>query len=286
MKLNLLLNSVLTKIGADASVIKSVNDNVSLAAVEVEDAIAEKMNVDYFTEESAKQNPAIRSKIKAEVLNGLDAQTAELLDKYEFDDEAKGLINAEKSTSKKYSKLIEKVAEKEKAKAAATGTGTKDTLTKEIEKLNAQILSEKKNWESKVSDIEKARKDDKVNFAIDSIYSALEYSLPGADKSVSIIAAKAIMGKIASDKGVSFDLSDAGIKLMTKEGTDYFENNAAVSPADFIKKHLLENKLLKISEGAPAGTPKTNTTHNGVSTPSSNGLMSKKDFAKSVQVQS
>jgi hypothetical protein len=262
MKLNEFLTVILTKLGADTSKpeVQTILTNSALATVDVADVISAQLNGEFFTEASAKQNPRVRATIKAEILNGLDARTKELFTKYEFDDVSAGIVTAEAGTFEKYAKLIETVIAKEQQKAIAAG-GTKDKLSLEVAKLNEQIVKERESSLSKIAEIEKMRKVDKVNWELDNVYSTFDYDLPTA-KDISTISAKSIINAIAAKKGIKFEATDTGIKLMTNEGTEHFENNIPISPQDFIKKTLLENKLIKTAP-TPKSSVVTSTSTNG-----------------------
>jgi hypothetical protein len=251
MKANELINSVFTKLGNPLPL--EVQTKMANAInIDVDDAIANKFNTDYFTHESALQNPEIRSKIKAEILNGTDAEIERLMGKFEFDDAAKADVKKVDKTSKRLEALTDKIKELTEAKAGQTKV-TKDALSKEIEKLNEQIVNIKTDYENKLQSEKVARKTDKINWELDGLYKGFEYAL-AAEKNISVTMAKALIEKINADKGLKFDISEQGIKIMTKDNTEYFENNVKVTPEDYIKKNLMDNKLLKV---AP------NTNNNG-----------------------
>jgi hypothetical protein len=273
MKLNALLTQVFSKLGVDISraELQTLLANASLATIDVDDVTAGKLSSEFYTLESAKQNPAIRSAIRAEVLNGIDAQTAELMAKFDLDDETQQSILAEDKTSKKYAKLVETIANKEREKSSATGSD-KTKLSSEIAKLNEQIVKERTAYETKIADGERLRKTDRVNWELDSIYGSLDYAM-ATDKNISATAARAIVDMISKQKGVRFETTETGVKLLTSEGTDYFDNNVPVTPQDFIKKTLMESKMLKVSD---TGT-QSNTTAAKTATPNASRKTGSKD---------
>lgn len=220
--------------------------NSNLATIEVGDIVSTKLTSEYFTREAALQDPSIRSTIKAETLNGTDAQIKEIMTGHEFDAETIAEIMKEDKSSKKLSKMVEKVAELTKAKSKV-GTADQSVLNTKIAELNAQILATKTDYETKLADEQKGRRTDRVNWELDNIYNGLDYSLQ-TDKEISVTAAKAIISNIASKKGLRFETTENGVQILTKEGTEHFEGNIKVTPQDFIKKSLMENKMLKVSE--------------------------------------
>lgn len=248
MKLNIVLTQVLKNLGVDTASedAQKLLGNTNLTSIEVAESVSNHLTAEYFTKESALQNPEIRSKIKAETLNGIDAQTKDLMTQYELDPDTVAEIMKEDKSSKKLSKLVDKVAELTRNKSKAS-TADKDAMNQEISKLNKQIIDLKNDYESKITQERAARKGDRINWELDSIYNGLEYAL-AAEKNISITAAKAIIGQVAKEKGLKFETGDAGMQILTAEGTEYFENNLKITPQDFIKKTLTENKLLKVSD--------------------------------------
>ena len=255
----MVLASVLKNLGIDPTLAEAQKllGNTNLATIEVDDLISNKLTAEYFTKEAALQNPEIRSKIKAETLNGIDAHTKELMTEYGIDAETMAEIFREEKSSKKLSKMVDKIAQLTKEKSKATGAD-KEVLNLEIEKLNKQIAETKTTYESKLLEEQKARKTDRINWELDNIYNTLDYSL-SSDKEVSVTAAKAVIGNIAAKKGLRFETTETGVQILTKEGTEYYADNIKVSPQDFIKKSLMENKLLKVSDTVTPGQSGTTT---------------------------
>lgn len=251
----MVLQTVLKNLGIDPSSeeAQKLLGNKSLADIEVADTVSTQLTAEFFTKEAALQNPEIRNKIKAETLNGIDAQTKELMANYDFDAETQAEILKEEKSSKKLSRMVEKVAELTRAKSKVSSTD-KEVLNKEIEKLNAQILTTKTDYETKLADEQKARKTDRVNWELDTIYNSLNYSLK-ADKDITVTAAKAIISSVANKKGLRFETTENGVQILTKEGTEYFESNTKVTPQDFIKKSLIENKMIEMNDNANPAQP-------------------------------
>ncbi len=255
MKLSETLTSLFSRLGVDTTTdeAKTILGNPALATIEVADAVSTRLAGDFFTKESAMQNPDIRSTLRAEALNGVDAEVDELGKRFELDADTMTTIKAEKKSGKRYAKLVETIADLKEKKAYATGKD-KDALTKqiEIEKLNADIVSLRTEGDNRVAEVEKLRKTDKICWELDGIYNEFDYALP-TEKSVSIMAAKSIIERTAQEKGLRFEISDKGVQILTKEGTPYFDNNIQVNTKDFIKRNLLEKKVLKVSDNGSNG---------------------------------
>jgi hypothetical protein len=252
MKANELITSVFTKLGTSLPAeIQTQLSSSSLANIEVAEDVAKKFSAEYFTLESAKANPEIRNAIKAEVLNGTDAEIDRLMGKFEFDEDTKTKVKAGDKTSKKLELLADQIKELTEKKAGK-GAETQTALNEKIAELNAQVLAEKEGRANDIKAENDKFKTEKINWELKDIYKGFDYAL-AADKNISITMAQALINDINKSKGLKFESSDTGIRIVTKEGADYFENNVKLSPSDYINKELLANKLIKVSD-KPAET--------------------------------
>jgi len=251
MKLNALLTSVLTGLGVDtnSAEAQALLGNANLASVEVADELSNKLKGPFFTKEAALASPEIRSVIKAETLNGIDSQIDEVM-KTHLTDEDIAELKKESKTLKRLSNFTEKIKELEAKKANATGK-TQSELTKQIDALNLEKSKLVQEHQAKILELEQARKMDKVNWEHDSFYGELDYALPKEmPKEIKIETAKAIINRKMKEKGLRFEAGENGIEILTNEGTKYVDNNNFVSNKDFIKKSLLEAKLLQVTDAS------------------------------------
>ncbi len=170
MKLNETITTVFRKLGVDTSTaeMQALIGNASLASIEVPEIVSTKLAGEFFTKESALQHPDIRSAIRAEALNAVDKEVKELGQKFGLDDETMKAIEAEQKSGKRYALLVDKVADLKEKSALATGKD-KDALNKQIEKLNAEILAAKTDGDTRVANVEKLRKTDKIGWELDGI---------------------------------------------------------------------------------------------------------------------
>lgn len=251
MKGNEFFQKLGSTLGMSADQIAKLNGIDALKSMEISDEVATMFNsVKVFTEESAKANPEIRAAIRAEDLNGLDSLKSTLLDKYGLPDDIKATIKSEKKTSAWLNTLLEKAVALEAEKATSSGKA-KTELEKEIEKLNAAIVQERSTWEGKVSDLEKARYNDRVDWELKGLYSNFDYAMGEVEKPIAINAAKAVVEQKLREKGVLFKMTENGLApFISKDGQDmpFFDNNQKIGASDLIKRTLLENKLLKVND--------------------------------------
>jgi len=246
-----LFTQVFTKLGVDPKDPVAHQILATQKDTEVPQEFASKFEGNFLTEEAALQNPSIRKRIKAEALNGVDNRIKAIVEKHEMTDEDKEAIFAGDTTDNRVSNLVDKIASLQQEKIKTTGKD-RDQLTQEIQKLNNQILSINNANAAKVQELESARKSDRMGWELDGIYKSFEYAIPGASKEVSAIAAKAIMAEYMQKNGAKFELGDQGLSIMTEAGTPMYVNNQPVSSAsDYVKKALLESKILKATETAP-----------------------------------
>lgn len=246
-KLNVTLSSVLKKLGVDITTSKAQEllGNAALASIDVPDDISNALNKDFYTLDSALQNPDIISKARAEALNGIDTLLESIWENSGLDGETVTQLKGEKKTAVRLSKTIETIREKEKEANKAFGEDKKK-LVEEINKLNQKVAEETKKFQKDLEDEKNARKMDKVNWELDSIYNSFDYASP-MEKDLSVHAAKAVIAKMAAQKDLKFVLTDKGVSLKTNIDTDYVEDNRPLTPKDFITKTLIENKFVKVN---------------------------------------
>lgn len=265
VKANALLKTIGEKMGLTADQITKLTGNASLASIDIEDEIATQIsNAEIFTADSAVSNSKIRSKIRSEVFDGLDADTLRLAKKHGLSDEEIEELKKLDKTPAKMEKFYEKIAELETKKATTSGKAKND-LEKEIEKLNGQVASVRTEFESKLDakDAEYASK--QIDFEISSRYNSLDYALPeGVDKKTFSVGAKAILDGKLREKGIKFKLTENGLEPFNlKEDTRYFDaNNTKISADDLIKSVAMEAKILKTS-GQQRTPTRTGNEDNG-----------------------
>lgn len=261
VKANVLLKTIGEKMGLTADQITKLTGNASLATIDIEDEIATQIsNAEIFTADSAVSNSKIRGKIRAEVLDGADADIERIALKHGFSSEDVAELKKLDKTSARLEKYSEKLAEL-KEKAASTSGKAKNELEKEIEKLNSQVASVRTEFETKLAAKEAEMASRHIDWEISSRYNALDYALPeGVDKKTFSVGAKAILDSKLTEKGIKFKLTEKGLEpFNVKEDTRYFDSkNQPISADDLIKSIAMEAKILKTSGQQ---TQKKVTTH-------------------------
>ena len=91
--------------------------NENLQNIEINDDLANQINGNLLTMDSAKNNSELNKHFKATILNGLDAETKSLMSQLELSDDVVSEIMNEQSSFKRVPLLVNKVVELEKAKS-------------------------------------------------------------------------------------------------------------------------------------------------------------------------
>ena len=214
-----------------------------------------------FTVEAAKNDPELKKHFTALALNGVDTELEKIIDTYDIDDETKTLLKNTESTYKKVTILPNRLKEKyEKLLTEAKkGKGGEDAekLKTEITNLNTQLKGLKETTVEKIL-YEKALSDH-TNQILDLNIKTLISSKPlleSLPRNVAIAAAKQVFDETLGQKKLKVVNDNGNVKLQTSEGTDYFENNEAVTVDKFTDKILADNKLLQVSKpGEPTPSP-------------------------------
>lgn len=215
-----------------------------------------------LTLDAAKNHIELENHFKNKALLPLDSEIAKTLDEYKFDDEAKKEFLQEKSTYKKVKRLqellLEKARNEEKSKYSNVSK-TQETLQKEIDRLNNEILNEKNSYVQKENEVKKQANETIKNFALRSLLSNKQYA-DGIPESIRITGALDLIQKELQKKGAKAVFNDDYEFALVQEASPdlkYMDNNKEVSFTDFIDKTLADNAMLKIqgqTQQAAGGT--------------------------------
>lgn len=232
---------------------------------EVDDTTATAFEQSLMTEEAALANTKIRNKIKAEVLNGMDAIIEELTGEFEFDDASKDEVKNAGTTFQKQKVVAKKIAELQEKKA---GTGTKkdkEAIQKQIDELNATMVKVKADHAAELEAVKKSKEDDVYNIRLESMLENKKYYNEDVPASIHALTAKQLLSQNLAKSGAKLVWDDAlkSFKLLNAEtGVEYHDpNNKKISPTEFIDGVLAESKMLKTS------TPGSNEPNPTIITP-------------------
>lgn len=216
-------------------------------SIEIDDETATKIEKGLLTIDAAKAHKDVRKVIRAEVLNGVDATLAELVEELgvEVDDDFKNETNS----FTKIGKLAKRIKDIESKKAA--NPEQKKEIEKQIEKLNAELRDAKKALADKEAEFKLTRDNDLTNFELQKILLGKNYALPKEmDSDLKVQTALNAVNRELTKKGFKIARTEDGqLTVLTKEGLEaYNEKNEAVKLSDFIDSALAVNKLLAISD--------------------------------------
>lgn len=251
VKANVLLKTIGEKIGLNADQITKLTGNTQLSTIDIDDDVANHFtNTEFFTADAAVSDGKIRGRIRAEIMNGTDADIERLAAKHGLSSEEVAELKKLDKTSMKLEKFSEKIAELENKKASASGKAKSD-LEKEIDKLNGQVSATRLEFEAKLAEKDTQMANAQIGWEKSSRFKSLDYAVPeGVSKDDYMIGAQAILDKKLAEKGIKFKLTEDGFEPFdVKEDKRYYENNVKISADDLIKKVANESKLLRTSQG-------------------------------------
>jgi len=251
MKIGDFLNTFAVNSGTpkDDAGLLSLLQNKELASIDIPDSIASKINSNYFTLDSAKNNPTLKSHFFAQALNGVDSELNKIMTDLQLEDTVKQELLSEQSTHKRTSQLIKKVAELEKSKASKA-PGEKAELDRQIADLNGQIATLKSSTiaKSEYDALLNKHESELTNIKLNSILSDYNYSLPKEmAQELKLSTAKIALENSLKEKGVKIVRENGELKLKTSTDTDYYVDNKPVTIKDFADSVLAQNKLLVVS---------------------------------------
>jgi len=220
------------------------------------EGLTSKINRHLLTVDSARNNEGLRRHYHAEILNGLDNNLENTLERYSIDGDIAESIRSEKKTTEKYNKLIEKLNDVYAKKASANSSSDKADLEKEISRLNGQIKD--LNDKVKTAPVERDAfwteklKSKAIQNMLKSYKFAGENNIP---KDVLIETASVLLNRKLNEAKVKleYNAESDNIGLKTESGMDFYKDNSPVSFKSFADAVLAESKLLDIT-GATAPT--------------------------------
>jgi hypothetical protein len=270
-----LLNSLVTKAGLDINVedIKSLLSNADITRINVPDDISNALENNLLTMDSAKANLTLKKHFDAQALNGVDGALKTAMDEMGLDDDFKTKILAETSTPKRAAMLAKEVRELEKSKASASNTGDKKALQDQINALNAEKANLVTSHKAELDNVRAQADGNITDLLVKNTLSGYEYALGDLPKEVQVQTANNLIQNEMTAKGVKLVNENGNLKLVTKEGTEYYEANKPVSYKDFVSQTLGSNKLLKTATSAQNGNTSSGGQQKTIEPGSGQGAM-------------
>ena len=230
--------------------------NSEFSNYKLPDEVAGKINGSLMTYDSARNNEGLRRHFHAEILNGLDSNIESVIDRFGVEQDIAETIRAEKKTTEKYNRLIEKLSDLHARKSQATSKGDKKELEDEIGRLNSQVRE--LNDKLKAAPMERDQfwsdrlKDKAIQNTLSGYNYAGEKDIP---KEVLMETARVLLNRKLNENkiSVSYNTDQDTVSLKTESGMDYYKDNTPMSFKQFADSVLAESKMLTIP-GASAPT--------------------------------
>jgi polyhydroxyalkanoate synthesis regulator phasin len=208
-----------------------------------------KINSNLLTLDSARNNEQLRKHYHAEILNGLDYNIENVMEKFAVDADIAEQIRQEKKTTEKYNRLIEKLNDLH-ARKAETGRKTdKSELESEISKLNSQIKDLTGKLQTAPQERDSFWTEKLKTKAIQNMLTAYNYAgEKDIPKDVLIETARVLLNRKLNEAKVrlEYQADTDNISLKTESGMDFYKDNTPVSFKSFADQVLAESKLLAI----------------------------------------
>lgn len=253
MKFNEVFKKMVEQSGVSVTdaTIEKIIGNKELASLEVDDAVSSKLTAERFTFEAAKSNPELHKHFKATILDGVDQEVKRLADEHGFEDSDKTELKSAENSFKRIALLSSKIKTLTEKKAGSTGKD-KDALTKEVEKLNSELLTIKTDHQTAILAKETAFNDERTGWKLESVFNEF---IPKMDKKnsskINLTIARTVVTDELAKKGLKIVNKDGNLSLLTSTDTQYFENNTPIALNDFVSKTLANEKLLVASDPTP-----------------------------------
>ena len=259
------------------------------ANLEIPDDLNEALNSKLLTEESAKNNPALKKHFRSSILDGVDKNIVSLFEEFKFDDTARQEILGVENTYERVTALAKKVQTLEAQKQAA-GSTDKAQLQQTINQLNQEKAQLIKQYDDQIKQIRQDAQNEITNTLFRNSLAEVDLAEDQFDRETMLDLAEKRINKALTTKGAKVVNKNGVLQLVqaSDEALDYYENNKLVSYREFRDSELAAAKIMKVNKPAgPAGTQPINgipptTVQNGA--PVNNSLLAKIEQAKAAFV--
>lgn len=285
VKIGTLLTNLAKKAGYDPTLIAVPADSF-----EVPDELVAALDIKLLTEESAKNNPALKNYFRSQVLDTVDKNILSVLDEMELDETGRTEITSIKSTYDRIPALAKMIRDLEVQKGAA-GKSDKAELQAAINKLNqekALLLAEK---DKEIQAIRLEAQNEITNTLFRNSLSEVDLAEDQFDRETMLELAEQRLKKALLTQGAKVINKNGALTLVqaSDEALDFYKENKLVSYRDFRDSILSEAKIIKVNKqtAGPTGTQPINgtpPTTNPNGAPVNNSLLAKIEQAKAAFV--
>lgn len=256
-KIGALLNSLLQKAGikSDDPALIGLLSKAELANAELPIELADALEKNLLTIDSASAHKDVRNKIIAQAMNGIDGEIDSLLDELDFDDAVKTSIKGITNNSHERvrqlkaetKKLIEKASKQQ-------GKGDIEAANKTIKELNDKLAQIGVTNQKAIDDLKAGHRSQIKDVKLQSLLHGKNYPNKDLPAEVNVLTAQHLINADLVKKGYIMDIDDNGQwTLKTKDGTDVFVDNKQIDYQQYIDAVLAENKFLAVNTPQPPG---------------------------------
>jgi hypothetical protein len=263
MKLNEVISTLAIASGLDATDTALLQAMESTKNIEIADALAAKMTSPRMTLEAAKHDPDLARHFKQQALNPLDVEIeTEALEAKLSPDKVLAL-RGERNTYEKR-RMLNRFMREEAANAEAPkGARTSE----EVERLNAELAKEKEEKALIQKQAAEEKKQIRVQMELEKIFGSyldndrLNFA-KDMNPEIKLRTAQLTVEAWQKKEGVTFDVSDDGRVVATKEGLQYHDplTNKPVTPAEYVRSKFIADKILKETATPPKMQPQRSNT--------------------------
>lgn len=266
-KVGTLLSSLAVKAGipADHKALIDILSKSELANAEISDEIGSAIESGLVSMDAAKNNPQLKAHFFAQALNGIDAETARAMDEFGLDDESKMELLAEKSSMKRVSGLISKIKTLEAKKSEAANKDKPDIQAK-INELQREKADAIHAMEAKIQELQASHQNELTAMSVRNILAAKKYAASHLPDDVNLTTADVVTQRALAAQGAKIVRENGILKLVNASDPTmdfYDKSNNRPTVEQFIDAALAENKLLAVSNAAPAPVGGNGNAFNG-----------------------
>ncbi len=270
-----LLTNLAKKAGYDPTLLAFPSESFELP-----DDFVAVLDSKLLTEDSAKNNPALKNHFRANALDAVDKNILSILDEFEFDEDSRNEITSAKSTYDKIPALAKKIRDLEAAKSTA-GKSDKAALQEQINQLNKQISQLSADKDKAIQEERTKAQQEITEHIFKHSIEAVDFVTDMFDKPTMLQLAEQRVRAAMAAEGAKAVLKDGALTLVqaSDEALDFYKDNKRVSYNDFRDNVLANAKIVRVPKpagqtGTPAvnGNPSTTTTP---TVPANNSLLAK-----------
>ncbi len=264
-----LIKSLALKAGikVEDETLKKILSFTDFSQFELPEEFYKPLEQNLLTEESALVHGKVAPKLKAEALNGLDAELDNTATELPFDDATKADIKGIKQNThekqrrltaaikKSIGQLQEEIKTAKKNPKSEENNKEIENLNKVIESLNREIDNVKIMYKSELENMKLSSLNDKKEFTLSTTLAGKPLPKNNLPQYVNILTAKTLVKEEMAKNGLQLSFDDFGNPVIKqlKEGAyvNYFVDNKPVDYNGFIDGVLAKDKFLQINDPQP-----------------------------------